>query len=48
MQEVIQPEENEALRCAPTLKEVFDAVLSIPIDSSPSPDGFGLGFYRAC
>ncbi|XP_040998204.1 uncharacterized protein LOC121244256 [Juglans microcarpa x Juglans regia] len=32
----------------PSIQEVKDAVLSISINSSPSPDGFGSGFYKSC
>ncbi|XP_035546579.1 uncharacterized protein LOC118348628 [Juglans regia] len=28
--------------------EVHDAMMSISIDSSPGPNGFGWGFYRSC
>lgn len=48
VQQVILQEENERLCSVPNSKEVFDALFSIPIDNSPGPDGFGLGFYRAC
>ncbi|XP_042969076.1 uncharacterized protein LOC122301760 [Carya illinoinensis] len=32
----------------PSIQEVKVAMFSIPVDSSPGPDGFGSGFYRAC
>ncbi|KAF5454407.1 hypothetical protein F2P56_024075 [Juglans regia] len=48
VQQVIQQEDNDVLCSIPTSKEVYDAIVSIPIESSPGPDGFGSGFYRAC
>lgn len=32
----------------PLIEEVKEVMFSIPIDSSPGPDGFGSGFYRSC
>lgn len=32
----------------PSIQEVKEAMFSIPIDSSPGPDGFGSGFYQSC
>ncbi|KAF5478473.1 hypothetical protein F2P56_005031 [Juglans regia] len=45
---VITEDENLALCRAPSLEDIKDALFSIPIDSSPGPDGFGSGFYRVC
>ncbi|XP_042950383.1 uncharacterized protein LOC122282502 [Carya illinoinensis] len=45
---VISEEDNLRLCSLPTEEEVKQAVFSIPIESSPGPDGFGSGFYRAC
>ncbi|XP_040998207.1 uncharacterized protein LOC121244260 [Juglans microcarpa x Juglans regia] len=45
---VISEADNSKLCSLPTEEEVKQAVFSIPIESSPGPDGFGLGFYRAC
>ncbi|KAF5470850.1 hypothetical protein F2P56_011338, partial [Juglans regia] len=45
---VISEDENLRLGSVPTEEEVKQAVFSIPIESSPGPDGFGLGFYLAC
>lgn len=47
VQEVIQQEDDEVLSRAPSSEEVFDAFLSIPIDSSLGLDAFSSGFYRA-
>ncbi|XP_042962498.1 uncharacterized protein LOC122296772 [Carya illinoinensis] len=45
---VISDEDNLRLCSLPTKEEVKQVVFSIPIESSPGPDGFGSGFYRAC
>ncbi|XP_035548696.1 uncharacterized protein LOC118349203 [Juglans regia] len=45
---VISDDDNLRLCSVPTEEEVKQAVFSIPIESSPRPDGFGSGFYRAC
>ncbi|XP_041001625.1 uncharacterized protein LOC121247323 [Juglans microcarpa x Juglans regia] len=45
---VILEEENVSLIRPPTLEEVFEAVSSIPNQSTPGPDGFGAGFYKNC
>ncbi|XP_042939487.1 uncharacterized protein LOC122274516 [Carya illinoinensis] len=45
---VISDEDNLRLCSLPTEEEVKQAVFSIPIECSPSLDGFGSGFYRAC
>ncbi|XP_042954594.1 uncharacterized protein LOC122291007 [Carya illinoinensis] len=45
---VISDEDNASLLCAPSLEEVYTALLSIPVNSAPGPDGFGSGFYKSC
>ncbi|XP_042962410.1 uncharacterized protein LOC122296672 [Carya illinoinensis] len=45
---LISDEDNLRLCTLPTEEEVKQAIFSIPIESSPGPDGFGSGFYRAC
>ncbi|KAF5446820.1 hypothetical protein F2P56_032419 [Juglans regia] len=45
---VISDEDNESLCQLPSIQNVKDAVFSIPVDSSPGPDGFGSGFFQAC
>ncbi|XP_042950232.1 uncharacterized protein LOC122282338 [Carya illinoinensis] len=45
---VISDEDNLRFCSLPTEEEVKQAVFSIPIESSPGPDGFGSDFYRAC
>ncbi|KAF5462644.1 hypothetical protein F2P56_018632 [Juglans regia] len=45
---VISDDDNLRLCSVPTEEEVKQAVFSIPIESSPGPDGFGSGFYKAC
>nr|XP_027082211.1 uncharacterized protein LOC113704511 [Coffea arabica] len=32
----------------PTLEELHSMVFSLDVDSAPSPDGFGAGFYQSC
>lgn len=32
----------------PSIQNIKDALFSIPVDSSPGPDGFGSGFFQAC
>ncbi|XP_042965908.1 uncharacterized protein LOC122299590 [Carya illinoinensis] len=44
----ILEEENDSLLKFPSIQEVKEAMFSIPVDSSPGPDGFGSGFYRVC
>ncbi|KAF5468900.1 hypothetical protein F2P56_013011 [Juglans regia] len=44
----VTEENNLALIMAPSETEILDALKSIPKDSSPGPDGFGLGFYLSC
>lgn len=41
---MISLEDNEFLCRVPTMQEVYDALYSIPEDSSPGPSKFGLGF----
>lgn len=45
---VVSEEENTALCRAPSEMEVRDAILSIPRNSSPGPDGFGSVFFQDC
>ncbi|KAG2725801.1 hypothetical protein I3760_01G083600 [Carya illinoinensis] len=45
---VIFDEENASLVCTPSLEEVYAALSSIPVNSTPSPDGFGSRFYKSC
>ncbi|KAF5451149.1 hypothetical protein F2P56_031438, partial [Juglans regia] len=45
---VISNEENLMLCKDPSIEDIKDALFSIPIDSSPGPDGFGSGFFRTC
>ncbi|KAG2696272.1 hypothetical protein I3760_07G050900 [Carya illinoinensis] len=48
VQHSILEEENANLLQLPSIQEVKEAMFSIPVDSSPGPDGFGSGFYKAC
>ncbi|XP_042950203.1 uncharacterized protein LOC122282311 [Carya illinoinensis] len=48
VQPIISQDDNNLLSCVPLSQEVYDALCSILEDSSPSPDGFGSGFYRSC
>ncbi|XP_042962710.1 uncharacterized protein LOC122296986 [Carya illinoinensis] len=48
VQPTISQDDNDLLSCVPLSQEVYDALCSIPEDSSPGPDGFGSGFYRSC
>ncbi|XP_042984734.1 uncharacterized protein LOC122313615 [Carya illinoinensis] len=45
---VIQEDDNVNLLELPSIQEVKQAIFSILTDSSPGPDGFGSGFYKAC
>ncbi|XP_042969092.1 uncharacterized protein LOC122301776 [Carya illinoinensis] len=45
---VISEEEDVSLVSAPSLEEVFAALSSIPVNSTPGLDGFGFGFYKSC
>ncbi|XP_042944788.1 uncharacterized protein LOC122278670 [Carya illinoinensis] len=44
---VTEPDNADLCR-VPSQQEIKEAVFSIPVDSSPGPDRFGSGFYRAC
>lgn len=44
----IYGEDNDALCCPLEEDEVKNALGSIPIHSSPGPDGFGSRFYLSC
>ncbi|KAI9185134.1 hypothetical protein LWI28_004533 [Acer negundo] len=52
LENLIQPSISEVsvnqLKEEPTEKEVYDALKSISVDSSPGPDGFGSSFYLTC
>ncbi|XP_042973032.1 uncharacterized protein LOC122304830 [Carya illinoinensis] len=48
VQTVVIEEDNERLCQLPSIQDVRDAVFSIPINSSPRPNGFGSGFFQAC
>ncbi|XP_042939531.1 uncharacterized protein LOC122274569 [Carya illinoinensis] len=48
VQTVVIEEDNERLCQLPSIQDVRDAVFSIPVNSSPGPDGFGSGFFQAC
>ncbi|XP_042944790.1 uncharacterized protein LOC122278671 [Carya illinoinensis] len=48
VQTTLLEEKNDSLLKLPSILEVKEAIFSIPIDSSPGPDGFGSGFYRVC
>ncbi|KAF5463850.1 hypothetical protein F2P56_013978 [Juglans regia] len=43
----ITEEENKEIPKRPTVEEIWQALFSIPVESSPRPDGFSLGFFRA-
>ncbi|XP_042939346.1 uncharacterized protein LOC122274369 [Carya illinoinensis] len=45
---VVSPAENLNILELPSIQEIKDAIFSIPIDSSPRPDGFGSGFFKSC
>ncbi|XP_042988645.1 uncharacterized protein LOC122316177 [Carya illinoinensis] len=45
---VISDADNFNLCISPSLEDIKIALFSIPIDSSPGPDGFGSSFFRAC
>ncbi|KAG6702808.1 hypothetical protein I3842_07G054300 [Carya illinoinensis] len=45
---IVSNKDNLAIGRAPSLEEIKDALFTIPIDSSPGPDGFGSGFFRVC
>ncbi|KAF5459761.1 hypothetical protein F2P56_019681, partial [Juglans regia] len=46
--EEVSEEENNFFGSIPSVGEVKDALFSIPVDSSPGPDGFGSGFFQHC
>ncbi|KAF5447225.1 hypothetical protein F2P56_032793 [Juglans regia] len=46
--EEVSEEENQFFGSIPSVGEVKDALFSIPVDSSPGPDGFGSGFFQHC
>ncbi|XP_035542978.1 uncharacterized protein LOC118346079, partial [Juglans regia] len=46
--EEVSEEENQFFGSIPSVGEVKDALFSIPMDSSPGPDGFGSGFFQHC
>ncbi|XP_042958079.1 uncharacterized protein LOC122293609 [Carya illinoinensis] len=48
VQNSILEEDNANLLQLPSIQEVKEAMFSIPVDSSPGPDGFGSGFYKTC
>lgn len=39
--------DNGRLCSTPTSQEVHNALIFIPVDSSPDPDDFGSDFYRS-
>ncbi|XP_035541522.1 uncharacterized protein LOC118344586 [Juglans regia] len=45
---VISEEDNLMLCRTPSFDDIKEALFSIPIDSSPGPDGFSSGFFRCC
>lgn len=45
---VITEKENDHIITWPSKMELKEGLESIPIDSSPSPDGFGFGFFLTC
>ncbi|KAF5477110.1 hypothetical protein F2P56_003783, partial [Juglans regia] len=44
----ISEDNNVALSRAPSEAKIYDALKSIPKESSLGPDGFGSGFYLSC
>ncbi|KAF5445103.1 hypothetical protein F2P56_034181 [Juglans regia] len=48
IQPVIFEVSKTKLKEEPTKEEVYEAVSSISVDSSPGPDGFGSAFYITC
>ncbi|KAK1587186.1 hypothetical protein Q3G72_010418 [Acer saccharum] len=48
IQRQLSNDDNDFLCSIPTEEEVKRAVFSIPMDSSPGPDGFGSEFYMSC
>ncbi|XP_042942930.1 uncharacterized protein LOC122277118 [Carya illinoinensis] len=45
---VVGKNEERFLRKPPSDQEIYEALLSIPKDSSPGPDGFSSQFYLTC
>ncbi|KAF5475839.1 hypothetical protein F2P56_007603 [Juglans regia] len=48
VQPIVSELENEGLCSLPSAQEILEALDSIPMDSSPSPYGFGAIFYKSC
>ncbi|KAF5442560.1 hypothetical protein F2P56_035204 [Juglans regia] len=44
----ISEQENSSLCALPSIQDIKETVFSIPVDSSPGPDGFTSGFYKSC
>ncbi|XP_035540286.1 uncharacterized protein LOC118344249 [Juglans regia] len=42
----ISEQENSSLCALPSIQDIKETVFSIPVDSSPGPDGFTSGFYK--
>lgn len=40
--------DNKFLLAPFTLKDLQEAVFSIPVDSAPGPNGFSSAFFRSC
>ncbi|XP_040994317.1 uncharacterized protein LOC121240856 [Juglans microcarpa x Juglans regia] len=45
---VISNSDNSRICSVPTVNEVFSALSSIPSNSDPRPNGFGLSFFKSC
>ncbi|XP_035541463.1 uncharacterized protein LOC118344555 [Juglans regia] len=45
---IMTNEENMAIGRDPTIEDVKDALFTIPIESSPGPNGFGSDFFTVC
>lgn len=52
LDELLQLAVSESMMCkmreVPTEKEIYEAFLSIRVDSSPGPNGFSSAFYVSC
>ncbi|XP_042958002.1 uncharacterized protein LOC122293490 [Carya illinoinensis] len=46
--QVSTEDENKSIYKRSSMGEIRQAIYSIPVESSPGPDGFGLGFFKAC
>ncbi|XP_042972740.1 uncharacterized protein LOC122304535 [Carya illinoinensis] len=46
--QAITEDENKNIYKRPSMEEIWQAINSIPVESSPGPDGFGSGFFKAC